>query len=228
MRSVTFGTVVLLCAAAVALPAGQSPDQALPPVSAAQRSFEAGQYDQALAAIATAREQQVAGPQDVFLAAQAQLRRVQNDLAKAEFSRLIGSGDETWRLVGESSNALIDNNLDRALELATQAVTHINDRTAQASEPPTPAAKLADFPAFYQMGLVKVRRDDWAGAAEAFEKASQLNPTFAYAHYYAGLAYSRVKRPDRVAVHFEQFLKLAPNAPERAAVMSIMRTLRGA
>jgi hypothetical protein len=29
-----------------------------------------------------------------------------------------------------------------------------------------------------------------------------------------------------MAVHFEQFLKLAPEAPERPEVLSIMRTLK--
>jgi hypothetical protein len=30
-----------------------------------------------------------------------------------------------------------------------------------------------------------------------------------------------------MAVYFENFLKLAPNAPERPAVLSIMKTVRG-
>jgi hypothetical protein len=37
----------------------------------------------------------------------------------------------------------------------------------------------------------------------------------------------RAKRPDRMANHFEQFLKLAPEAPERPEVIQIMRTVRG-
>ena len=43
----------------------------------------------------------------------------------------------------------------------------------------------------------------------------------------AAMAFYRVKRADLMAVHFERFLKLAPNAPERAEVESIMRTMRG-
>jgi hypothetical protein len=49
----------------------------------------------------------------------------------------------------------------------------------------------------------------------------------AYAHYEAGMAYYKAKRVDRMAVYFENFLRLAPNAPERSAVQSIMRTVRG-
>jgi hypothetical protein len=37
----------------------------------------------------------------------------------------------------------------------------------------------------------------------------------------------RANRPDRMANHFEQFLKLAPDAPERPEVMQIMKTVRG-
>jgi tetratricopeptide (TPR) repeat protein len=84
-----------------------------------------------------------------------------------------------------------------------------------------------DFFAQYQLGLARAQTEDWPAAAEAFERASQLDPVFAYAHYYAGLAYSRIQRIDRTATHFETFLKLAPKAPERTAVESIMRTLRG-
>jgi hypothetical protein len=39
--------------------------------------------------------------------------------------------------------------------------------------------------------------------------------------------YYEAKRVDRMATYFENFLKLAPNAPERPAVESIMRTVRG-
>lgn len=220
MKILTTAAALVVMAAATA---GQMPD-----ISAIQRSFEAGQYDQALQAIAEARERGEAnGPQDAFLAAHAQLRRSQSDAAKGEFNRLVESGDDIWRLVGESSIAFVDQNMDAALDLANQAAASVNARAAEGA-PQDPGDRVRDFSAFYQLGLVKSRRDDWAGAAEAFDRAAELNPAFAYAHYYAGLSYSRVKRPDRVGAHFETFLKLAPNAPERGAVMSIMRTLRGA
>jgi tetratricopeptide (TPR) repeat protein len=190
----------------------------------AQQLFESGQYDPAIQAINEARGRGAAGLPDAFLAAHVLIRQNQNDRAKEEFAKLVASADPIWRQVGESSAALVDNNLDGALNLATQAVNEVNERTA-AGAPPDPTR---DFHALYQLGLAKSRRDDWTGAFEAFERAAALNPGFAYAHYYAGLAASRIQRPDRMAVHFEQFLQMAPNAPERAAVMSIMRTVRGA
>lgn len=180
----------------------------------AQQLFEAGQYQQAIQAVAMQREQGGGGPAEAFLAGQAHLKLNQNDQAKQEFARL--AADEGWELVGESATALADGNVDLALERANQAMTGTGEGDAPAS-----------FQAAYQLGLVQAQRNDWAAAAEAFERAAAANPAFAYAHYYAGMASSRIQRPDRVAAHFEQFLKLAPNAPERSAVMSLMRTLRG-
>lgn len=230
MKSLTFGAAIVLM---VAVPvAGRMPAQEPVQIPAAQRAFEAGQYDQALQSIVEARERgEPFGPPEAFLAGHIQLRRNQSEDAKGDFTQLVESGDDTWRLVGESSIAFIDQNNDRALELADQAVARVNERAAAggpAGPGQEPAGRIRDFAAFYQQGLVKSRREDWAGAAEAFDRATQLHPSFAYAHYYAGLTSSRMKRPDRVASHFEVFLKLAPNAPERGAVTSIMRTLRGA
>lgn len=226
MKTNTFAIAPLaMCVAAlIASPASAQEAPAAAPASAAQQAFEAGQYDQSLQQIAEARTRGEAGPTETFLAAQAQLRRNDNEAARAEFAQLAAAGDDTWRLVAESSTALIDSNLDHSLALAEQAVGAIAARNAAA---PAPAAGPADFAAHYQLGLVKARRGDWTGAAQAFEQAAALNPTFAYAYYYAGNSWSRVRQVDRVAINFERFLQLAPNAPERPAVMSIMRTVRG-
>ena len=79
----------------------------------------------------------------------------------------------------------------------------------------------------YQLGLARSAAEQWEPAAAAFEKASSIDPAFAYAHYFAGLAYSRLRQIDRMATHLEYFLKLAPNAPEQPAVMALMRSVRG-
>jgi tetratricopeptide (TPR) repeat protein len=79
----------------------------------------------------------------------------------------------------------------------------------------------------YQLGLVESARNNQQEAADAFAKAAELNPQMAYAHYEAGMAFYKAKKVDRMAVYFENFLRIAPNAPERPAVQSIMRTVRG-
>jgi tetratricopeptide (TPR) repeat protein len=105
----------------------------------------------------------------------------------------------------------MDKQFDPALASADQAVE------AMPSQPE----------AHYQRGLVFMFRNDYGNALEAFTKATQLDPMFAAAYYYAGLASSRVKRVDLMANNFGMFVKLAPNAPERAEVESVLRSVRG-
>jgi lipoprotein NlpI len=119
--------------------------------------------------------------------------------------------DDAWHFIGLSGQQLLDEQAAAALASAQQAVAR--------------SPQLAD--AHYQLGLVQARREDWAAAAAAFDRAAELNPALAYAHYYGGLMHYRAGRPDRMAIHFEQFLKLAPEAPERPEVLQIMKTVRG-
>jgi tetratricopeptide (TPR) repeat protein len=202
MRNIFLLCVSILAAAAPA--AAQS--------ASAQQLFEGGQNDQALREITAGRARGAAGPAEAFLAGQILVKMGRNDEARQEFGTLARTGAPDWVLVGQSSLALLDNDNQRALETATSAVARAPDQ----------------FHTQYQLGLARARFEDWAGCAEAFRRATELNPTFAYAHYYAGLSYSRIKRADRTSEHFERVLKLAPRAPERAAVESLMRTLRGA
>jgi len=176
-----------------------------------RQRFEAGLYDEALQLVTERRHQNTATAGDIYLAAQILLKLGQRDQAKLEAARLSERSDGVWRLVAQSTVALIEDDTDHALTTAEQAAAEGPDQ----------------FFAFYQLGLVKATREDWSGAAGAFARASELDPAFAYARYHAGLSYSRIKRVDLTAVHFEAFLKLAPKAPERPAVESIMRTLRG-
>jgi len=173
----------------------------------AQQLFEAGQDEAALAAAA-----EVPGdPAGAYLAGQVRLRMNQPAEAAQEFQRVAGQADPAWQAVGQSATALAGGDLHAALDAGTRAV----------------ATAPGSFHANYQLGLVKAKMNDWAGAADAFGQAANINPTFAYAHYYAGIANSRIKRADLTAEHLDRFLKLAPMAPERPAVESLMRTLRG-
>jgi tetratricopeptide (TPR) repeat protein len=81
-----------------------------------------------------------------------------------------------------------------------------------------------DLP-FYR-GMLLAVRSDFKAAAKELDTAIERNPENPYAHYYAGLAYSRLKRPDKMVEHFEAFLRLAPDAPEAAKVKSLLRNIR--
>jgi len=78
---------------------------------------------------------------------------------------------------------------------------------------------------FYR-GMLKVLKKQYRESVPDLEAAIQKDPENAYAYYYAGLAYSNTKRPDKMMSAFNNFLKLEPNAPESAKVRSFMRSSR--
>jgi tetratricopeptide (TPR) repeat protein len=169
-----------------------------------QRLFQSGSYEQAVEA---ARD---ADPASTYIAAQSLLKLERPDRAGAEMTRLRAAEQQDWRLIGESGEALIANDAGRAVELARRATE------ADGGNP---------F-AFYQLGLAASKAGDWGTATAAFNKALELKPDFAYAHYYAALAYQRQRQLPKTAEHFDAFLRLAPDAPERGAVVAILRTIK--
>ena len=52
----------------------------------------------------------------------------------------------------------------------------------------------------YQLGLVHGWYRDYARAVIAFDMVINIEPRFAYTHYYAGLSAYQIKRTDKVAV----------------------------
>lgn len=78
----------------------------------------------------------------------------------------------------------------------------------------------------YVKGLLHLNRQQNKEAAENLENYLSDNPDHAYAHYFAGLAYNALKRPDRMLSHFELFLRLIPDAPEARKVRAVLSTGR--
>jgi len=186
---------------------------AAPSVASAQdaaevrRMYEAGQYQQVVDSAGDAQ-----APDVIYTAAQSYQKLGAVAQARENYGELVVlPEDDPWHFIGLSAQQLLDEDTEGALNSAREAV-----------------ARNGGLPeAHYQLGLVLAKREDWRGGAEAFDRAADLNPSLAYAYYYGGLMHYRAGRPDRMANAFEQFLKLAPEAPERPEVLQIMRTVRG-
>ena len=175
--------------------------------SQVQKLFEAGQYQRVVESA-----QADSDPAVIYTAAQSLQKLGENDRAVEQYGSLASRGeDDVWHFIGLSGQQLMQEDVEGATASARQAVA-LNDGMAETH---------------YQLGLVLAKRQDWASAAAEFDRVSDLNPSNAYAHYYGGLMHYRANRPDRMANHFEQFLKLAPDAPERPEVTQIMKTVRG-
>jgi tetratricopeptide (TPR) repeat protein len=175
--------------------------------SQVQKLFEAGQYQRVVESA-----QADGNPAVLYTAAQSHQKLGENDQAMEKYAALAARDEsDIWHFIGLSGQQLMQEDVEGALASARHAVEMDGN--------------MAD--AHYQLGLVLAKRQEWDAAAAEFDRATEINPSNAYAHYYGGLMHYRANRPDRMANHFEQFLKLAPEAPERAEVTQIMRTVRG-
>ena len=63
-------------------------------------------------------------------------------------------------------------------------------------------------------------------AVEPLEAAVSSRPDDAISHYYLGLAYSNMRRPDKMIKHFEEFLRLEPDSPNATRVRSFLKNVR--
>ncbi|MGE0814096.1 MAG: tetratricopeptide repeat protein [Vicinamibacterales bacterium] len=177
----------------------------------AQKLFEKGAFAQVTDRVANERAAGSEDPASTYLAGLALEKLDRNQDARAEFARLSNGSDETWKAIGQSSIGLLDNALDEALAEGQRA----RDLDGNSGF------------AFYQLGLVQIKRGDFDAASQTLDRAAELMPDFAYAHYQAGVAHQREKRFNRMAEHFQAFLKLAPEAPERRQVQLALNALRG-
>jgi tetratricopeptide (TPR) repeat protein len=175
--------------------------------SQVQKLFEAGEYQRVVDAA-----QPDGDPAVLYTAAQSHQKLGENDQALQTYGALASRDEgDVWHFIGLSAQQLMQDDTEGAVASARQAVA-MNGGMAEAH---------------YQLGLVLAKRQEWQAAATEFDRVTEINPSNAYAHYYGGLMHYRASRPDRMANHFEQFLKLAPDAPERPEVTQIMKTVRG-
>jgi len=238
MRVFSF-VLALLVPVAAAAQATPTP----PSVAQIQQWYEAGQYQQIISAPASP------DPKAAYLVGTSFERLKRAGDARTAYQRLASRpASDPWGQIGRSAVALLDVPVTAtgaaapapapdqagtdpatiAEQAARRAITAATPSSATSgapsSSPPTnPVLAIAH----YQLGLVLLRRGNQASAAESFGRASTADPGFAYAHYFAGLMYSRISQLNQTSSYWSAFLKLAPKAPEAPQVLSIMRTLRG-
>ena len=191
-------------AVALAVPTSAGQDSA-------QRLLERGAYAEAVQRVDTERQAGNDDPTSTYLAGQALLKLDRRQDARTEFAKLSGGDNETWAAIGQSSIALLDNNLDEAVNAGRHG-REVNGELGFTH---------------YQLGLALIRQNQFDEAAQVLDRAAELMPEFAYAHYNAGVAHQRAKRFNQMAEHFQTFLRLAPDAPERRQVQLALNSLRG-
>lgn len=76
---------------------------------------------------------------------------------------------------------------------------------------------------FFQLGLLRYNKQDWAGAAAALEKAVELNDDYANARYFLGLAYFKLHRPNDATAQFAKIEQLNPDNQEVKTILANLR-----
>ena len=117
----------------------------------------------------------------------------------------------------EAARALIEETLRKkpnysdALFLSTQIDIALGD-VASAVESTRAMISLApqDATRYYQLGVLEGSRQNSEVAAQAFEAAVQLNPSYANARYFLALTYAELGRPADARAQLEQVLELNP------------------
>ena len=83
------------------------------------------------------------------------------------------------------------------------------------------APKDEEKEAHFQAGRSRVNTMDFKGAIESFEKALEVNPKSASAHFELGWLYDQKESDPAAAIyHYERYLKLSPNSPKQEMVAS--------
>jgi tetratricopeptide (TPR) repeat protein len=81
--------------------------------------------------------------------------------------------------------------------------------------------------AHFLVGRSRVNAMDYKGAIESFEKALEVNPHSASAHFELGMLLAE-KEPDPAAAiyHYQQYLKLRPNAENASVIQQHIQVLK--
>ncbi|MHB1844579.1 MAG: FHA domain-containing protein [Deltaproteobacteria bacterium] len=87
---------------------------------------------------------------------------------------------------------------------------------------PSKAERRAQAMDAYNEALQLISAKDFAGALSQLHKTVEILPGFADAHKAMGICYAKMSEPDKGAVHYEQYLKLKPNAPDAPQVRQML------
>jgi tetratricopeptide (TPR) repeat protein len=76
---------------------------------------------------------------------------------------------------------------------------------------------------FFNLGALNYNQGELRSAAEAYERAIALRPSYATAHRELGYTYWDLQEKAKAREHFEKYLELQPKAADRAEIETLIR-----
>jgi len=100
-------------------------------------------------------------------------------------------------------------------------------RAQEAEAAPAQAQENAEetAEAYRTRGIALLKEGKNEEAAAQLSKAIEIDPKDAYAHYYYGMVNSKLGKKDLMVKHYQNFLKLAPDAPEAPRVRALLKSM---
>jgi tetratricopeptide (TPR) repeat protein len=78
----------------------------------------------------------------------------------------------------------------------------------------------------FEIGLSHVLQEQWQQAVTSFDEVEKIDPRFAHLYFYRGLTWDKLGRKDKLFNDLDQFVKLAPNAPEADTARAILKSVK--
>jgi len=210
--------------------------------------FELKQYDQALQTFQRVEElSKEARPGLFFYQAQIVSRQgrtreavdlLQKELqaSKTENPAVLSTLGSLYRDLGENEDAirwlekavaLDPANLKAVLTLGTlhSSLGHEDDaeRYFQMAVEAGASAGQEGAVVFFNLGALNYNQGEFRSAAEAYERAVALRPSYAAAHRELGYTYWELDEKGKASEHFEKYLELQPKAADRAEIETRIR-----
>lgn len=76
----------------------------------------------------------------------------------------------------------------------------------------------------HQYGLSYLFAENWQEARKAFDMGLGVNPRYAPMYYWRAMAWEKLGKKDKMLLDLDQFVKLAPNAPEAGRARAVLNS----
>jgi tetratricopeptide (TPR) repeat protein len=76
----------------------------------------------------------------------------------------------------------------------------------------------------HQIGLSYLFAEKWKEAKDAFDLGLTVDPRYAPMYFFRAMAWDKLGRKDNMLIDFDQYVKLAPNAPDAGFAKSVLKS----